>query len=120
MRLKKPPDTANTKTDVKKQYMKLPAVKERREIENLINNRQYEGVRELKYLGSTVNNTNKGSKEIHKRVTSGNIIYYMFRTIFTSKLIRRGTKLLFYKTLVQPIVKYASETWALHNNDVNA
>jgi len=73
-------------------------------------------VKSFKYLGSIVNRNNSIEEEIKERISLGNKAYYAKQELFKSKLLTKKTKLRMYKTLVRPVVTYASETWVLKEN----
>jgi hypothetical protein len=69
-------------------------------------NMTLEHVSSFKYLGSTVNETNKIEKEIQSRIAPGNRAYHA-----NTKLL---TKMSVYKTIIRPVVTYRSETWMMN------
>jgi hypothetical protein len=70
----------------------------------------YERVDTFKYLGSVLNEENDTGLEIRSRVMAGNKCYYALGSIMRSKSISRKSKLKIYRTVIKPIVTYASET----------
>jgi hypothetical protein len=72
----------------------------------------------FKYLGSCVNQNNTIEEEIKERIIAGNKAFYASRKMFQSKLLSSKSKLKLYRTLIRPILTYASETWVLKENDM--
>jgi hypothetical protein len=86
-------------------------------IENLnINSSFIEQVKQYKYLGSIINDTNSIEEEVKERIALGTKAYYANLKFFKSKLITKSSKLKLYRTIIRPIVTYASETWVLNEN----
>ena len=99
----------------KTKYMKCTRkqVKENKlEIENI----SFEAVQSFKYLGSYVNKNNTIEEEIKERIIAGNKAFYANWKMFQSKLLSKKTKLKLYRTIIRPILTYASETWVLKEN----
>jgi len=80
-------------------------------IENLnINSSYIEQVKQYKNLGSIINDTNSIEVEVKERIALGTKAYYANRKFFKSKLVTKSSKLKLYRTIIRPIVTYASET----------
>ena len=73
-------------------------------------------VKQYKYLGSIINDTNSIEEEVKERIALGTKAYYANLKFFKSKLITKSSKLKLYRTIIRPIVTYASETWVLNEN----
>jgi hypothetical protein len=69
-------------------------------------------------LGSFVNHNNTIEEEIKERIVAGNNASYVNRKMFQSKVLSRKSKLKLYRTLIRPILRYASETWVLKENSI--
>jgi hypothetical protein len=69
----------------------------------------YERADSYTYLGSLVNGDNV-SEEIINCLIAANRSYFGLKSQFKSQLLSRKTKILLYKTLVRPILTYATET----------
>jgi len=78
-----------------------------------INNLQIEQVQQYKYLGSIINVSNSIEEEIKERIVLGTKAYYANLKFFKSRLVTKQSKLKLYRTVIRPIVTYASETWVL-------
>jgi hypothetical protein len=52
-------------------------------------------------------------EEINERIVLGTKAYYANRKFFKSKLVTKYSKLKLYRSVIRPIVTYASETWVL-------
>jgi len=52
-------------------------------------------------------------KEIQRRISNANKVYYHISAIIRSGNVHRKTKLKLYKTIIPPVVCYGSKTWAL-------
>ena len=78
-----------------------------------IGNHSFEEVQEFKYLGSTITENNKTSKEIKARIAAGNRSYYALKIIFQSRNASKNAKKKIYTTVIRPIVTYTSETLSL-------
>jgi sorting nexin-29 len=79
----------------------------------IIANYTFARVNTFVYLGSTVSYNNDISEEIGARLVAANRAYFGLLGHFKSRLLSRQTKLIIYKTLVRPVLTYASETWAI-------
>jgi hypothetical protein len=80
---------------------------------------QIETVDAFTYLGSLITADNNTSAEIKARLAAGNRCYYGLLRHLRSRLISRKTKVLIYKTLIRPVLTYASESWTLTKKDEN-
>jgi hypothetical protein len=69
-------------------------------------------------LAIYVNQNNTIEEEIKEWIIAGNKAFYANRKIFQSKLLSRKSKLKLYRTLIRPILTYASETWVLKENSI--
>jgi hypothetical protein len=78
-----------------------------------INNLQKEQVQQYKYLGSIINVSNSIEEEIKERIALGTKAYYANLKFFKSRLVTKQSKLKLYRTVIRPVVTYASETWVL-------
>jgi sorting nexin-29 len=72
---------------------------------------KFEIVHSFTYLGSEINCKNNVSIEVRKRILSAGRTFHGQRKTLRSQLLSRKKKLLIYKTLVRPVIMYASETW---------
>jgi hypothetical protein len=78
----------------------------------------YERVETFKYLGTVLNEGNDIGVEIRSRVSAGNKCYYALCSVTKSKSISRQSKLKIYRTIITPVVMYASETWVLKEKEI--
>ena len=76
-------------------------------------NLQIEQVQQYKYLGSIINVSNSIEEEIKERIVIGTKAYYANLKFFISRLVTKQSKPKLYRTVIRPIVTYASETWVL-------
>jgi len=56
---------------------------------------------------------NSIKEEIKERIVLGTKAYYANLKFFKSRLVTKQSKLKLYRTVIRPIVTYASETWVL-------
>lgn len=77
----------------------------------------FERVDNFVYLGSLITSSNLISEEIKRRVLVANRCYYGLHKHLKSHRLQRKTKLSIYKTLIRPVLMYASETWTLSKKD---
>jgi hypothetical protein len=77
-------------------------------------------IRNFTYFGVLLNNRGTVSEEINKRIMTVNKAYYGNNQLLKSTLLSSSTKLKFYRTLIIPVVIYATETWTLNISDENA
>jgi len=64
-------------------------------------------------MGSIINDGNSIEEEIKGRISLGTKAYHANQKFFKSRLVTKYSKLKLYRTLIRPIVTYASETWVL-------
>jgi len=64
-------------------------------------------------LGSIINESNSIEEEIKERIAVGTKAYYGNLSFFKSRLVTKQSKLKLYRTVIRPIVTYASEIWVL-------
>jgi len=82
--------------------------------ENLnITNSYIAQVQQYKYLGSIINDSNSIEEEVKERTALGTKAYYTNQKFFKSRLVTKSSKLKLYRTVIRPIMTYASETWVL-------
>jgi hypothetical protein len=74
-------------------------------------------VHHYKYLGYIIND-NSVEEEIKEKIALGTKAYYANLKFFKSKLVTKNSKLKLYRSVVRPIVTYASETWVLKESSV--
>ena len=67
-------------------------------------------------MGSIINDTNSIEEEVKERIALGIKAYYANQKFFKSRLVTKSSKLKLYRTVIRPIVTYASETWVLKEN----
>lgn len=79
-----------------------------------VNDHIFERVSDFKYLGTVINDQNKLKAEINNRIKSANKCFFGLKKQLRSRLISRRTKVRLYKTLILPVLLYASETWTLN------
>ena len=97
----------------------LKCTKKDSRIEDLnINNLYIEQVQQYKYLGSIINDSNSIEEEIKERIALGTKAYYANQKFFKSRLVTKHSKLILYRTVIRPIVTYASETWVLKESTI--
>ena len=77
----------------------------------------FEIVEEFVYLGSLITNKNILDEEISRRLVLANRTYYGLQKVFNSKFVSRKTKIQMYKTLIFPVLLYATETWSLNKSN---
>jgi hypothetical protein len=65
-----------------------------------------------------LNLNNTIEEEIKERIKAGNKAFYSNQKLLRSKLLSRKSRLKLYRTLIRPIVRYASETWVLKENSI--
>jgi hypothetical protein len=76
-------------------------------------NTSFEGVEELKYLGTNLTSQNSMQEEIKSRLKSGNASYYSVQNLLSSSLLSTYTKDKKYRTIILPVVLYGSEILSL-------
>jgi hypothetical protein len=54
--------------------------------------------------------------EVKETIALGIKAYYANLKFFKSRLVTKGSKLKLYRTVITPIITYASETWVLKGN----
>ena len=67
-------------------------------IQNMkIDNRSFEKVEELKYLGKILTNTNSIQEEIKNRLKLGNACYFSVQNLLSSSLLSKNLKIKIYR-----------------------
>ena len=62
------------------------------------------------HLGSIINDSNSIEEEVKERTALGTRAYYANQKFYKSRLVTKSSKLKLHRTVVRPIVTYASET----------
>jgi hypothetical protein len=76
-------------------------------------------VENFNYLGSILNADNKMNIETAERIAKYNEVYYANSKLIKSELLKTNAKMKICKTMIRPVVTYASETWILTAKDEN-
>lgn len=74
---------------------------------------QLNSVQRFKNLGAMLNADNDILEEIKVRILSGNRCMYALNKAFQSKNLSRISKVLLYRTVINPIIMYGCETCTL-------
>ena len=104
----------------KTKYMVVGRNQEKIDTHIVIDEFKFERVHHFIYLGSLINTTGGNTEEIKRRIQLANKSYFGLQKYFKSKLLSRGTKCRIYRTLIKPTLMYASETWAMTENDIQS
>lgn len=76
----------------------------------IIDECRVESVDSFNYLGVLIHRKGERQEDIRRRINAGNKAYYANKNMLISKKLTKNTKMKIYKTLVRPVVSYASET----------
>ena len=68
-----------------------------------IDNSTFEGVEEVKYLGTTLTNQNSIAEEIKSRLRSGNACYHSVKNLLSSRLLSKNLKIKIFRTIILPV-----------------
>jgi hypothetical protein len=63
-------------------------------------------------------NVSVGTDISKERIVLGTKVYYANLKFFKSKLVPKNCKLKLYRSLIRPILTYASETWVLKESSI--
>jgi len=77
-----------------------------------IDNSSFERAKELKYLGTNLNQ-NSFQEEFKRRLKSGNAFYHSVQNLLSSSLLSKNLKIEMYRTIIFLVVLYGCETWSL-------
>jgi sorting nexin-29 len=78
-----------------------------------LDNKSFERVKQIKYLGTTLTDRNSIQEEIKSRLKSGNACYRLVENLLSFSLLSKDTKIKIYRTIILPVVVYGCETWSL-------
>jgi len=76
-----------------------------------IGDHNFEMVNDFTYLGCNISSKRDEMKEIQRRISNANRVYYHISVIIRSGNVHRKIKLKLYKTIIRPVLCYGSETW---------
>ncbi|VEN37593.1 unnamed protein product [Callosobruchus maculatus] len=79
----------------------------------------FEKVERFVYLGTVITNQPNTTEEILSRQMAGNRCAYALNSVLRSKEISRRAKIRIYRTVIFPVVTYASEVWTLNKKEQN-
>ena len=70
-------------------------------------------VSKCRYLGTNITEDNAVGKEIQERIKAGNRCYGALLNIMKAKELSLKGKEKIYRTVIRPVVMYASEIWCM-------
>ena len=76
-----------------------------------IDNRSFERVEELKYLGTNLTYQDSIQEEIESRVKSGNVCYHSVQNFLSCSLLFTDLKIKICRNIVLPVDACGYETW---------
>jgi hypothetical protein len=80
----------------------------------------HDRVTKFEYLGTIFHQCGKIQQDVNNRVTKCKRAYYQInQTIFGKKEINPQTKLKVYRTVLEPILLYSSESWPARGRDIS-
>ena len=72
------------------------------------------------YLGTRIHQTGKSQGEVRKREQKATNAYYaLSRCLFGNEEVDKKTKTRVYQAVLEPILLYGSESWAMTKNDIS-
>ncbi|CAG9834157.1 unnamed protein product [Diabrotica balteata] len=72
----------------------------------IINDQNFEAVKEFIYLGTSVNPNNNTSEEIKRRIIIANRCYHGLSKYLANKRLSQKTRIRLYRTLIVPVLTY--------------
>ena len=82
----------------------------------IVKNYTFETVSQFKYVLTTVITKNDLKAEINNRLAISNKCYHGYKKQLKSRFITLKTNVNIYKTLIQPVLLYGNECWAVTKN----
>ncbi|KAI5722453.1 hypothetical protein M8J76_008557 [Diaphorina citri] len=73
----------------------------------------FERVQCFKFLGVHIDDQNQRQTEMQIRLNNANKAYHSLRSLLSSRLLSRNSKLTLYNTIIKPVLLYGSETWSV-------
>lgn len=82
--------------------------------------KQLHQVESYEYFGTVIHQTGKIQEEIRKRIQKTTKAYYsLSRCVLGKEEVEKKTKTRMYKTVIEPILTYGSESWTMANSDTS-